>query len=141
MDKADGSPTFLEIPLTKTKTTNRTRSLLTKKVAAGHGDGLDNSGWAASWLKVRKDHGLDASVNLCILPAFSPSEGWMKRRMRADEFNRNLKRLLSILGVPPTEKTTGWQPQLKGDLAELVWQVRRGKRYHEVVGVPRKAKR
>ena len=77
---------------------------MTNKVAAGHADGLDGSEWATSWLEARKAQGLDASVNKCMLPAFSPSEGWMKRRMRADEFNRGLKRLPTMLGAPPSEK-------------------------------------
>ena len=103
LDKAEDAPTYLEVRLGRTKTTNKARSLLSRRVAAGHADGLDGDEWATAWLEARKKAGRDAKIDKCLLPAYSPSEGWLRRRMRNDEFNRNLKRLLTILGGPPKE--------------------------------------
>ena len=50
----------MEIALGKTKTTNRARAPLSKKVAAGHGDSLDGDEWASTWLELRKQAGRDA---------------------------------------------------------------------------------
>ena len=88
----------MEVGLGKTKTTNKAIALLSRKVAAGHADGLDGNEWATPWLETRKKAGRDAKIDKCLLPAYSPSEGWLRRRMRNDEFNRDLKRRLVVLG-------------------------------------------
>ena len=92
LDVVEGAG-FFEIPVTDTKVSRRSKL---RKVLplTGHAFGLTGLPWAAEWLKIRKQCGLDAAGGP-LITAIRSSGQWTKARMRSSEAVTWMKLILS----------------------------------------------
>ena len=92
------------------------RSVLLPLVALG--TGLSGTGWALSWMRARRQCGLETSS--CMMPADSESQdSWLDRRMTTAEGSYWLKDLLTMTGMTEGEASQYSTHSLKATI--LSW--------------------
>ena len=67
---------------------------------AGHAVGLSGEPWAEHWLAARREAGLDAGVDDCLMPAPLPGGGSSKARLSTSEACVWLRELMVTGGLP-----------------------------------------
>ena len=70
---------------------------------AGHAAGLSGEPWAEHWLEARREAGLGAGTDDCLMPAPLPGGGFSKARLTTSEACVWLRELLVAGGIPPDE--------------------------------------
>eukprot|EP00972_Heterocapsa_arctica_P047954 7074716-Heterocapsa_arctica.AAC.1 len=76
---------YIEATSTESKTSNTARRRRRNLPVVGHAAGLDGKCWAKNWLKERREQGLDAAVDGCLMPVPARGGGWTKRRLTSGE--------------------------------------------------------
>ena len=75
----------IELPLRATKNPHKPDLVAADKVAVGHALGLAGLAWAPAWVELRKEMGLCAQRDGCLVPAIMPDGSFAKRRLRSGE--------------------------------------------------------
>jgi hypothetical protein len=86
--------------MTKGGNIKRRRRLRLPLVCAARG--IADVPWAATWLRLRADDGLNAELDRTMMPALKAGDVWARRSITTDEFGDWL-RLLTREGVPSEE--------------------------------------
>ena len=98
---------FIEAVGGKTKAGNVKRRRRLQLPLVGLACGLTGEAWAATWLSLRREHGLDAATDGTMMPAPRRGGGWAKRSLTTSEFSDWL-RMLTREAVPEEEGTVSY---------------------------------
>ena len=97
LDPADVPPTeaaFVETVAGKTKAGNVKRRRRLPLPLVGFACGLTGEPWAAAWLALRSEEGLDASVDGTMMPAPRKGGGWARRPLTTSECSDWLRMII-----------------------------------------------
>ena len=99
LDVSENGRGFVEVSVTETKTSNRKARRRRALPMVALSLGVTGRPWAARWLQLRLEHGLD-STDGPLMPAVSSSGKWTEARLKSSEAVIWMAELLSRAGAP-----------------------------------------